>query len=116
MFYLDFHSSSNIHKRHNRKKEIMGFMESSNRRSKLEICFEVLEVINQGVCKPTRIMYASNLSYAALTDVLSTLKSSAFIHEQRTKRSKYYITPKGQDALRYYNKSLEGLQELEIMA
>ena len=91
-------------------------METTHRRSKLEICFEVLDVINQGVCKPTRIMYASNLSYAALTEVLSTLKTSEFIHEQKTKRSKYYITPKGQDALHYYNKSLEGLHELEAVA
>ena len=80
------------------------------RRSRLEVLFDVLEVIERGDCKPTRIMYGTNLSWKLLQDTLSVLTINGFIREDKKKHStRYYITNKGNKALSYYSKSLEGL-------
>lgn len=89
-------------------------MDQVNRRSRLEIYFEVLSAINAGVTKPTRIMYATNLSFTSLNEVLATLQQSQFIREERRKRAQYFITQKGQDALLYYTKSIQGLRSIRI--
>jgi len=80
------------------------------RRSKLEIYFNILEVIYEGIHKPTRIMYASNLSWNNLSEILKTLTEKDFIRTETIGRARrYYITEKGKQALHYHQKSLEGL-------
>ena len=80
------------------------------RRSRLEIYFDVLEVIDKGTNKPTRIMYKTNLCWASLLNVFDTLINSDFIRAEKMKSSKrYYITEKGRNALSYHLRSLEGL-------
>lgn len=80
------------------------------KRSRLEVCFDVLEVIDQGTTKPTRIMYKTNLCWTALNDVLNMLKSRKFISEEKKKKTKRYsITGKGRNALSYYKKSISTL-------
>ncbi len=80
------------------------------RRSRLEIYFDVLEVIDKGTNKPTRIMYETNLCWASLLNVFDTLINSDFIQSEKWKSSKrYHITEKGRNALSYHLKSLEGL-------
>lgn len=80
------------------------------RRSILEIYFDVLEAIDKGTDKPTRIMYETNLSWTALGSVLDTLINSDFIREEKRKSSKrYHITEKGRNALSHHMKSLEGI-------
>ena len=80
------------------------------RRSRLEIYFDVLEVIDKGTNIPTRIMYETNLSWTAACSVFDTLINSDFIKEERWMSSKrYHITEKGKNALSYHVKSLEGL-------
>jgi predicted transcriptional regulator len=55
-------------------------------------------------------MYASNLSWNNLSEILKTLTSKGFIRKEVTAKAKrYYITEKGIEALRYHQKSLEGL-------
>ena len=79
------------------------------RRSRLEIYFDVLKVIDKGTDKPTRIMYETNLSWTSLCSVFDTLINSDFIREGKRKSSKrYHITEKGRKALSYHTKSVEG--------
>jgi predicted transcriptional regulator len=87
------------------------------RRSRLEIYFDLLKVIERGVDKPTRIMYKTNLSWKTLQEVLSVLISKNFVREERMGNSKRYrITGKGQNALSYHRRSLEGLIANELWA
>jgi predicted transcriptional regulator len=80
------------------------------RRSRLEIFFDVLAVIDRGVSKPTRIMYKTNLSWTSLQEVFETLINGGFILEEEHKTAKRYsITDKGQSALSYHLQSLDGL-------
>ena len=80
------------------------------RRSRLEIYFDILEVIERGVNKPTQIMYKTNLSWATLQDIFETLIKGGFIEEEMKKNTKrYQVTDKGRNALSYYLKSLDGL-------
>jgi predicted transcriptional regulator len=72
----------------------------------------VLDIIQNGEVKPTRIMYRANLSYKLLKDVLENLVSQELISEvdttsimrKRDKRTNtvYDITPKGQNVLKYF--------------
>ena len=83
------------------------------RRSRLEIFFDVLAVIERGTSKPTRVMYKTNLSWTSLHEVFETLITGGFIREENYKNSKrYFITEKGQNALSYHLKSLDGLIEM----
>ena len=82
------------------------------RRSRLDIYFDVLEVVERGVDKPTRIMYETNLSWRVLKEIFSTLVSKGFLSEELVKNSKrYHITDKGINALSHHRRSLEGLIE-----
>jgi predicted transcriptional regulator len=84
------------------------------RRSRLEIFFDVLAVIERGVSKPTRIMYKTNLSWTSLNDIFGTLIEGGFILEEAVGTSKRYsITEKGQNALAYHLRSLEGLVQAQ---
>ena len=83
------------------------------RRSRLEIYFDILDVINKGTSKPTRIMYRTNLSWVTLKEMFDTLIDGGFIMEQEEKNSqRYYITEKGKTALSYHLKSLDGLTKV----
>ncbi len=79
----------------------------SRQRSRQEIVFTVLREIGRGAKLPTRIMYASNLSWSPCQIVFNTLLSDGFITEEigelgkRTKRV-YCITEKGEKALDSY--------------
>jgi len=80
------------------------------RRSRLEIYFDILRVIDNGINKPTQIMYKSNLSWNVLQDILETLSNGDFIKKEMQKKNlRYYITDKGKGALSYHLRSLEGL-------
>lgn len=83
------------------------------RRSRLEIYFNVLEVIERGTNKPTRIMYRTNLSWITLHEIFESLINGGFLTEEKSKNSsRYYITEKGKRALSYHLKSLDGLVEV----
>ena len=78
------------------------------RRSRLELYFDILQIIGSGVDKPTRIMYKSNSSWTVLHDILETLENGGFIKEEiYKKRLSYAITDKGKNALSYHLRSLE---------
>jgi predicted transcriptional regulator len=78
------------------------------RRSKLDIVLNVLSAVKGGVDKPTRIMYATNLSWKPTQIILANLVEQGLLREFRntgSKRSKrrYEITEKGADVLRYFD-------------
>jgi len=78
----------------------------STRRSGFQIAVDVLTVIGEGEDRPTRIMYASNLSWNSLRGTLDLLVTKGYVDEalmnQRKKR--YSITGKGRDVLSYYDR------------
>lgn len=73
----------------------------------------MLSVVKDGVDKPTRIMYAANLSWRPTQRILKSLVQQGFlqmIEKTGSKRSKrkYEITEKGINIIRYF----EGAQDL----
>lgn len=80
------------------------------RRSRLDIYFDILQVMDSGTDKPTRIMYKTNLSWGILQNFFEALIDSGFIKKEIRKMNlRYYITDKGKNALSYHLRSLEGL-------
>ncbi|UCH37839.1 MAG: DUF4364 family protein [Candidatus Bathyarchaeota archaeon] len=80
------------------------------RRSRLDIYFDILEVIQRGTQRPTRIMYKTNLSWTTLQEMFKTLIERGFIQIETEGKTKVYsVTEKGKRALSYHQKSLEGL-------
>ncbi len=82
-----------------------------NRRSKLEI-YLVLKVIKEGTTKPTRIMYAANLSWKLIQSVLNSMVNQDLIEEidvstSRDKRTNtiYKVTTKGDSVIRYFDRA-----------
>jgi predicted transcriptional regulator len=85
----------------------------SSRRSKLNIQLEVLKAVREGVDKPTRIMYAANMSWNPVRKILDSLVDGGLLSVisntvgKRTKR-RFEITEKGVSVLNYF----EGAKEL----
>jgi predicted transcriptional regulator len=91
----------------------------SPRRSKLEIRLKILDAVRGGVDKPTRIMYASNLSWKPTQRILKQLIEQGLIREVRNddyvkSRRRYEITEKGIAVLEYFDKAKELLPIDEI--
>ena len=85
----------------------------TNRRSKLEIYVDIMEEIRNGTILPTRIMYAANLSWKPLQQILKSLVTQELIEEctaeegdKRTKKA-YHLTEKGLNVLHYFRKAKE---------
>ena len=79
----------------------------SERRSKLEIMLKVLEAVREGVEKPTRIMYAVNMSWNPTQEVLVRLVEDGLIRVTeelggRRSKKRYGITEKGANVIRYF--------------
>lgn len=68
------------------------------RRSKLQVLVDILRVANEnGMAKPTHILYKANLSHKLLKTYLEILMSNEFIEKISNQRNVYYkITEKGQ--------------------
>jgi predicted transcriptional regulator len=83
----------------------------SSRRSRFEIYVDVLAEIKNGSNKPTQIMYAANLSWRPLQEILGSLVTQGLISEIgediKDKRTKvqFDLTVKGENVVRYYSKA-----------
>jgi predicted transcriptional regulator len=78
------------------------------RRSRFDHYCDVLQVIELGVEKPTRIMYKANLTYKMLQDIVTTLIHNRFIREEITgTKKRYYITRKGKNVLHQDHQHLQ---------
>ncbi len=91
----------------------------SHRRSKLEIQLNILSSVMNGVDKPTRIMYAANMSWRPVQRNLSYLVEQGLLDRQvnlesRKSKSRYVITEKGIHVLEYFKKAKEILPIKEI--
>ena len=87
----------------------------STRRSKFKISIEVLEAISHGEFRPTRLMYACNLSWKSINDVLGLLEAKGYIEDLSGggKRRQLSITGKGTEILNYYS-GLENLVQFSV--
>jgi predicted transcriptional regulator len=88
----------------------------SRRRSRLEIMLDILAAIKGGMDKPTRIMYASNMSWKPTQRVLSGLMEQGLIEMRITpglSRKRYMITEKGVNVLDLFEKANEVLPREE---
>ena len=79
----------------------------TKRRSKLDIMIKVLSTIYDGENKPTKIMYAANMSWNLTQKVFEDLLQQgllSIIEMPGTKRSikRYELTEKGQKVLEYF--------------
>ena len=85
----------------------------SPRRSSFQIAIDVLTVISEGEERPTRIMYASNLSWNSLKGTLELLVDKGYVDEEEVsdRVKKYSITAKGREVLGYYDR-LESLVQV----
>ncbi len=84
----------------------------SGRRSRLEIILNILSAVRDGVDKPTRIMYAANLSWRPSQRVLSSLMEQGLVEVRVGSgkfRKRYVITEKGANVLDYFEKANEVL-------
>ena len=93
----------------------------SPRRSKLEIRLIVLAAVKQGVDKPTRIMYAANMSWKPVQRILSHLVEQGLLLEvlntrSRQSKRRYQITEKGEKILNYFEKARDILPLEDIYA
>lgn len=89
---------------------VMGGVGLSRRRSRLDIILSVLSAVRDGVDKPTRIMYATNLAWRPTQSVLSFLVQQGLlmeVREGRERRSKvrYRLTENGLEVVNYFEKA-----------
>jgi len=90
----------------------------SKRRSMLDIVLDVLSVVREGVDKPTRIMYAANLSWRPTQRILKMMVERGLLRvvetdgDGRTKR-RYVVTERGLNVLEYFERAKE-LLDLEV--
>ena len=78
------------------------------RRSRFDHYCDVLQVIELGVEKPTRIMYKANLTHKILQDIFATLVHNRFIREEISgAKKRYYLTRKGKNVLHQDRQNLQ---------
>lgn len=93
----------------------------SPRRSQLEIRLNILSAVKDGVDKPTRIMYAANMSWKPVQRILSHLVEQGLLEvrmntESRQSKRRYVLTDKGANVLDYFEKAKEILPLEEVYA
>ncbi|MCX8171452.1 MAG: hypothetical protein N3E47_05715 [Candidatus Bathyarchaeota archaeon] len=75
------------------------------KRSKLELCLEVLRVIGKGVNKPTNIMYKCNLSWTNCREILEFLIEQNLISPiEDNNRRLYKLTESGRELLENFGR------------
>jgi len=90
----------------------------TNRRSKLEIYIDILEIIRNGTILPTRIMHGVNTSWKPLQRMLRSLINQELIEEKESEKNDertekvYGLTEKGQSVLIYFRKA-QGLVDVK---
>jgi predicted transcriptional regulator len=93
----------------------------SPRRSQLEIRLNILSAVKDGVDKPTRIMYAANMSWKPVQRILSHLVEQGLLEvrvnpESRQSKKRYVLTDKGANVIDYFEKAKEILPLEEVYA
>jgi len=80
----------------------MNVLNAKSRRSRLDICFELLEVIwSKEEIKPTQLMYKANLSWKMLSQIISYLSERELVkYSDVGSRHLISLTEKGKNCLR----------------
>ena len=91
-----------------------------SRRSRLDIILNILTAVKEGVDKPTRIMYATNLSWKPTQNILETLRRQGLLSniggdEGKRTKVRYQLTEKGMDVIRYFDKAKDLLALEDIL-
>ena len=74
---------------------------------------DILRVTNEGIDKPTQIMYKANLSWVALLGHLKDLIAGGFLREvEYGTRKKYEITQRGSELLESYQRVVTSVRDL----
>ena len=88
------------------------------RRSKLDLYFEILQAINTGNGRATRIMSEVNMSYESLKEMLDSLQKQGIVevleavHFKDKRNYVYYrLTRKGENIYRYLRTALNNLND-----
>jgi len=96
--------------------ESSGSKKAPARRSELEIKMDVLQVVSQGIDRPTQIMYKANLSWMALQENLKSLVGRSFLREENLgSRRRYELTQSGYDILRNFRTVLESMGAVPVV-
>jgi len=83
----------------------------TSKRFRLEIYLDVLKTIKKGTCKPTRIMYRTNLSWNPLMKILDSLERQGLVTVEKDGKHKIYdITEKGKNVLHYFSEAMEYIE------
>ena len=82
----------------------------NKRRSKLEIMLTVLRAVSEGEHKPTKIMYAANMSWNLTQRVFADLVDQGLLEMHEVPRGdrsirRYEITEKGRSVLAYFTEA-----------
>ena len=91
----------------------------SPRRSQLEIRLNILSSVRDGVDKPTRIMYAANMSWKPVQRILHNLVKQGLLEvmistKNKQSKKRYALTEKGSNVLDYFEKAKEILPLEEV--
>ena len=83
-----------------------------SRRSKLDIVLIVLKAVRAGMDKPTRIMYAANLSWKPTQRILDNMVDQELLdvtveRSDKRKKKRYRITEKGVNVIEYFDRAKE---------
>ena len=82
----------------------------SEKRSKMDIVFDILKAINDkgGTIIPTHLLYKSNLSHQRMNEYLADLMQKKLVQESERKGKKVYVlTDEGYKFLNEYRKLKE---------
>ena len=75
-----------------------------SKRSRLQLFVDILRAIEKGECKPTRIMYKSNLSWLPFRQMLNRMVELELVEmREEGTRQLYFIAERGKDFLRILN-------------
>lgn len=89
--------------------------EPIQRRSRIEIACDILQVISTGVKRPTPIMAKSNLPWSTLLTYLDALVRNNFIEVQfNGKFPTYHLAARGATALSHYEDLRDDMEALKL--
>jgi predicted transcriptional regulator len=70
----------------------------------MQVELDILRVINEGIDRPTRIMYRTNLSWSVMQSFLTILESRGLVQiKKENGRTIYSLTDKGNNLLLTYD-------------
>lgn len=80
------------------------------RRSTLNLILAVLTAIRDGCDKPTRIMYACNMSWKPMKKMLKKVTEKGYVvevehHGNKRSTKRYIISKRGKNILRYFEEA-----------